>query len=153
MSGWPTSIYFSNHGSSRPDTSFISSYILGERTAGCYSEPFEPAELEAIIGPFHTLPLGLVPKPHTDTFHIIQDMLFPQNDPSLLSVNAEVNSDDFPMIWGDFESTSQLILTLPDGCQAETFNISAAYRLTPICPEQQNSLCVYWEGKVYVVRR
>lgn len=151
-SGRPAPIYFDNHASSRLDTSFISSYILGERTARRYSEPFEPAELKALIGPFCMSPLGLVPKPHTGSFRMIQDMSFPWNNPGLLSVNAEVSSDDFPTIWGDFDSTSQLILTLPDGCQAATFDISAAYRLTPIRPQQQNSLCVYWEGKVYVDR-
>ncbi|KAJ7713418.1 hypothetical protein B0H16DRAFT_1274192, partial [Mycena metata] len=49
-------------------------------------------------------------------------------------------------------STAQLILSLPPGCQAATFDISAAYRLTPIRPEQQNSLCLRWEGLVYVDR-
>ena len=28
--------------------------------------------------------------------------------------------------------------------------ISAAYRLTPIHSDQQNSLCLLWNGKVYV---
>lgn len=151
-SGRPAPTYFSNHASSRLDAPFISSYILGERAAGRYSEPFEPFELEAAIGPFRTSPLGLVPKPHTDIFRMIQDMSFPRNDPTIISVNAAVNSDDFPTIWGDFDSTSQLILTLPDGCRAATFDISAAYRITPIRPDQQNALCVYWEGKVYVDR-
>ncbi|KAG1872169.1 hypothetical protein F4604DRAFT_1513590, partial [Suillus subluteus] len=47
---------------------------------------------------------------------------------------------------------TELILSLPPGCVAVTFDISAAYRITPIHPSQQNSLCVYWRGIVYVDR-
>ncbi|KAI0073628.1 hypothetical protein K474DRAFT_1582326, partial [Panus rudis PR-1116 ss-1] len=54
--------------------SFIDSYIASEQAAGRYSEGFDPSALEAIIGPFRTSPLGLVPKPHSDKFRLIQDM-------------------------------------------------------------------------------
>jgi hypothetical protein len=63
-----------------------------------------------------------------------------------------VNADDFPTEWGTFESTARLILSLPDGCLAATFNISAAYRLTLVRPSQQNTLCIFWNDKVYVDR-
>lgn len=33
---------------------------------------------------------------------------------------------------------------------AATFNISAAYHITPISPEEQHLLCVSWEGKIYL---
>ncbi|KAJ7435635.1 hypothetical protein FB451DRAFT_1062411 [Mycena latifolia] len=46
--------------------------------------------------------------------------------------------------------TSALILSLPPGCVAATFDISAAYRLTPIRPDQQHALCVFWDGSVNV---
>ena len=80
--------------------------------------------------------------------HVILN--FPWDDPLIRSVSADVNSDNFPTAWGTFESTSDPILTLPEGCLAATFDISAAYHLTPICPDQQNSLCLLWAGKVYV---
>lgn len=148
----PELTYFDNHASALLDSEFISSYIAGEQEAGRYSRSFEPAELEAIIGPFRTSPLGLVPKPHTDTFRMIQDMSFPRDSSTMLSINAGICSDDFPTTWGTFDSTSALILTLPEGCRAATFDISAAYRITPIRPWQQSVLCVYWKGRVYVDR-
>lgn len=144
--------YFENHTSALLDPEFISSYIAGEQLTSRYSQPFKPAELGAVIGPFCTSPLGLVPKPHTDIYRMIQDMLFPRGCSSVLSVNAGIDSDDFPTAWGTFDSTSALIITLPEGCHAATFNISAAYRITPIRPWQQNMLCVFWKGKVYVDR-
>src|SRR6266481_4464818 len=77
-------------------------------------------------------------------------MLFPQNDTLIQSVNSGVNASDFPTAWGTFKSTSNLILSLPEGFLAATFNISAGYHLTPIHPNQQNSLCLLWNDKVYI---
>ncbi|TFY54470.1 hypothetical protein EVJ58_g8847 [Rhodofomes roseus] len=139
-----------NHASCDLDPTFIDRYITAEQTDGRYSRAFEPRELEEIIGPFRTSPLGLVPKPGTSTYRMIQDLSYPRNDPSLPSVNAAINSDDFPTAWGTFAKTSEPILTLPPGCQAATFDILAAYHITAIHPSQQHMLCMYWCGKVYI---
>lgn len=141
-----------NHSSSEIDPEFIDSYISQEQAAGRYSRAFSPDELEQIIGPFRTSPLGLVPKPHSDKMRLIQDMSYPRNNPNLPSVNASINSDDFPTEWGTFSQTAEMILSLPPGCMAATFDITAAYRITPIRPLQQNALCIFWKGKVYVDR-
>jgi hypothetical protein len=145
-------IYFANHSSSQLDPDFISSYIIDEQAAGRYSEAFRPEDLEKLIGPFRTSPLGLVPKPHTDIFRMIQDMSYPRNNPNVTSVNHGINADDFPTAWGTFDETAALILSLPAGCLAATFDISAAYRLTPIRPDQQQHLCIFWEDQIYVDR-
>ncbi len=70
----------------------------------------------------------------------------------MVSVNATINADNFPTGWGTFAQTSELILKLPSGSLAATFDIKAAYRITPVQPAQQNALCVFWRGKVYVDR-
>jgi len=144
--------YFENHASSRLSPDFISSYMESEQAAGRYSQPYTPSELEALIGPFRTSPIGLTPKPNSSKFRLIQDLSFPRNHPSIQSVNAGISSDDFPTAWGTFDVTSALILSLPQGCRAATFDISAAYRLTPIRPDQQNAFCLLWDGKVRVDR-
>jgi len=81
---------------------------------------------------------------------MIQDLSYPCHDPTADSVNAGINSSDFPTMWGSFESTAELILSLPNGCVAATFDISAAYWITLIRPSQQNVLCVFWEELVWV---
>lgn len=73
-------LIFPNHASSQLDESFIDSYIAEEHAAGRYSIPFTPSELESVIGCFRTAPLGLVPKPHSDKFRLIQDLSYPRND-------------------------------------------------------------------------
>ncbi|KAJ3737876.1 hypothetical protein EV360DRAFT_12331, partial [Lentinula raphanica] len=62
-----------NHSSSSLDTSFISEYIAGEQAAGRYSRGYKPEELESLIGPFRTSPLGLVPKPNSSKLRMVQD--------------------------------------------------------------------------------
>jgi hypothetical protein len=64
-------LIFPNHASSDLDPSFISSYIAAEQSAGHYSRGFLPSELETIIGPFCTSPVGLVPKPHSVFFSYV----------------------------------------------------------------------------------
>jgi hypothetical protein len=121
-----------------------------EVAAGRYSQCFLPSNLEGLIDPFHTSPIGLVPKPSSDKFRMIQDLSFLHNDHQTPSVNLNINPNNFPMAWGMFDSTAELILSLPDGCLAATFDISAAYHMTPVKPNQQNSLCMFWNGRVYV---
>ncbi|KAF8579635.1 hypothetical protein K439DRAFT_1279808, partial [Ramaria rubella] len=62
-----------NHSSSNLDPSFIDSYIASEQAAGRYSQAYSSSNLELIISPFCTSPLGLVPKPHSDKLRMIQD--------------------------------------------------------------------------------
>jgi hypothetical protein len=144
--------YFKNHASSRIDPEFISAYMESEQVSGRYSCPYTPSELVALIGPFQTSPIRLTPKPNSSKFQLIQDLFFPRNHPTVQSINAGICSDDFSMAWGTFELTTALILSLPPGCQAATFNISAAYQLTLIRPNQQNFCCLLWKGKVRVDR-
>ena len=148
----PVRVFFANHNSSNLDPKFISDYILAEQKIGRYSKGYHPKDLERIIGPFCTAPLRLTPKPHTDTFRLIEDLSYPWNDPLIPSINSGINSDEFPTAWGTFDEAAALVLSLPPGAEAATFDISAAYRLTPIRPDQQHALCIYWDGLVYVDR-
>lgn len=75
-----STLVFPNHASSALDESFIDSYIAEEQAAGRYSTGFKPTDLERIIGPFRTAPLGLVPKPHSTKFRLLQDLSYPRNN-------------------------------------------------------------------------
>jgi hypothetical protein len=79
-------------------------------------------------------------------------MSFPRNDPNVASINAGMNSNDFPTSWGMFNSTAELIVSLPPSCVAATFHVTAAYHLTPVHPSQQHALCIFWNGLVYINR-
>ena len=77
MGSFHVCTFFDSHSSSQLDPDFITRYIASEQIVGHYSDAFLPEDLEKLIGPFHTSPLGLVPKPHSDTFQMIQDMSYP----------------------------------------------------------------------------
>jgi len=145
-------IYFDNHRSALDHPHIIDAYIASEQSAGRYSNGFTPSELEALIGPFCTAPLGVIPKPNSTKFRIIQDLSFPRGNPTTPSINAGINPDCFPTSWGSFSETATLILSLPEGCLAATFDIEAAYRIVPLAISQQASVCIHWKGLIYVDR-
>jgi hypothetical protein len=67
-------------------------------------------------------------------------------------MNAGIVLDNFPTVWGNFNSTAALILSLPNGCVAAKFDVLAAYRITPMRILQQFALCIAWQGSVYLDR-
>ena len=85
-----------NHSSATAHPQIVSDYIKKELAAGRYSGPFTYSQLFSLIGPFRTAPLGLVPKPNSSSFRLIQDLSFPRNDPLQASVNCEIDSSHFP---------------------------------------------------------
>ncbi|KAG2157554.1 hypothetical protein DEU56DRAFT_699139, partial [Suillus clintonianus] len=62
-----------NHQSAGDHPDFIASYIQSELAKGRYTGPFSPDRLEQIIGFFCTGPLGVIPKPGSSKFHLVQD--------------------------------------------------------------------------------
>jgi hypothetical protein len=143
-----SSVSFPNHTSSALNPKFIDSYIQEEQAAGRYSRSFEPYELEQLIGPYRTSPLGLIPKPNSHKLRLIQDFSFPRGNNPIPSVNSFINAEDFPTSWGTFDRVSELVLSLPPGSEAAAFDISAAYRITPTRPAQQHLLCITWRAKI-----
>ena len=72
-----------------------------------------------------------------NSFPLVQDLPFPCDSDSVASINSQVDSDDFPIGWGTFDTTLRLLLSLPEGFKAATFDISSTYRTTPVRPDQQ----------------
>lgn len=139
-----------NHQSAlnQPDT--VSLHIAKELNLGRYSGPFSSSDLFLNIGHFRTAPLGVVPKPNSTSFRIIQDLSFPRNDPNILSVNSEINSSDFPCEWGTFAQCYFLVASAPPGTQVSVFDVDSAYRNIPIAPSEQTHFCVSWDNSIYV---
>lgn len=118
-----------NHKSALENPEAVDAHIRKEMREGRYVGPFAPDRLEALIGPFRTSPLGVVPKPGTDGFRIPQDLSFPRDDPDRSSVNDEIDGDDFLCSWGTFNVIAEMICTNPPEMEeAATFAVDAAYR-------------------------
>lgn len=142
----PISLTFTppNNTSLAENRDAFESIINTEFRRGRYIGPFTREMLEAIIGPFQTSPLSLVPKPHKSTFRLIQNLSFPHvqlQDPSISSINSAINSNDFPCTWGTFHTICVLIHMLPPGSEAAIRDVSEAYRTCAIHESQ-------WAGAV-----
>lgn len=139
-----------NHSSSLNMPMIVKQHISIELEKGRYSGPFSESQLSSLIGPFRTAPLGVVPKPNSDKFRIIQDLSFPRDDPDFASVNAEIDSNNFPCEWGTFAQCYFLVAKAPPGSQVAVFDVDSAYRNIPVHPEDQNHFCVAWDNSVYI---
>ncbi|KAL4243605.1 hypothetical protein ABKN59_011879 [Abortiporus biennis] len=117
--------------------------VQHEFDKGRYIGPFSSLQLQALIGPFQSSPLSLVPKPHKpNIFRLVQNFSFP-HQPLLevASINSFLNSDDFLCTWGTFVAFSLLVWGLPPGLQGAVRDVAEAYRNVPLHPSQ-------WPGMV-----
>ncbi|QRV96511.1 polyprotein like [Ceratobasidium sp. AG-Ba] len=132
----------------------IQKHIQVELAAGRYFGPFTHVDLENLIGPFQTAPLGVVEKPSAPgSFCIIQDFSF-NPDPSMpTSLNSQIDLDDFPCIWGFFDKVFKIIASTPEGTLAATFNVDSAYRQIPVHPDNQPHIVFMWGDDFYIDTR
>ncbi|CEL52825.1 Zn_clus Fungal Zn(2)-Cys(6) binuclear cluster domain [Rhizoctonia solani AG-1 IB] len=139
-----------NHKSSIDHAEFVDKAIQKEIQEGRYSGPFTPHDLEAMIGPFRSAPLGVVAKSKPGEFRIVQDFSFPRGGGIHPALNSEINADDFTCDWGFFHDIVAVVLTCPPGTQAATLDVDAAYRRMPIYPGDQIHTVVAWKDRVWV---
>lgn len=131
-----------NHSSALIFAQQVSQHISTELKVGRYSGPFSFTQLIRLIGHFKTAPFGVVPKPHSNSYRVIRDLSYPRNNPTLASVNSEINSDDFPCEWGTFAQCFFTVAKAPPGTQVAVFDVESAYRNIPISPLDQPHFCV-----------
>jgi hypothetical protein len=132
-----------NHSSATSFPDHVMSHIQNELALGRYSGPFTRTELESLIGSFRSSPLGTVPKSHDSTERrIVQDLSFPRNDPTLPSINDQINIEDFRCDWGTFNDVRDIVINAPDLSEAATLDVDAAFRRCPITPSQQRNFII-----------
>ncbi|PPQ84661.1 hypothetical protein CVT24_002732, partial [Panaeolus cyanescens] len=117
-----------NHSSATIRPELILDNIRKELLERRYTGPFHPSRLEALIGPFRTSPLGLVPKSNDGEFRLIQDFSYPRNDPHINSVNSSIDISTFSCNWGCFQQVVNIILNAPSGSLAATLDVDSAFR-------------------------
>ena len=141
-----------NHKSALTFPDDVMSHIHKELSSRRYTGPFSRSRLEFLIGPFRTAPLGTVPKaPDNPTERrIIQDLSFPRNDPSLSSVNSQIDIDDFRCDWGTFTDVRNIVIDAPLDSEAATLDVDAAFRRCPISPSQQCNFVIHWNDLFYI---
>lgn len=141
-----------NHSSALTCPLTILSHIQKELSLHRYTGPFSQSRLELLIGPFRCCPLGLVPKTpgSLDEFRLVQDFSYPRNNPDHLSVNSEINIDDFRCDWGTFFHVASIVMDAPLFTEAATLDVDAAFRRCPIRPSQQPNFVIMWNDLFYI---
>ncbi|OBZ73565.1 hypothetical protein A0H81_06526 [Grifola frondosa] len=120
----------------------IGRIVAHELKAERYLGPLSRAEVESLIGPFQSSPLGIIPKTKPNTYRLIQDYSFPRTPtPLYSSINSAINSSDYPCTWGTFTTFCLLLARLPPGSQAAVRDVAEAYRNIPLASSQ-------WPGTV-----
>ena len=133
-----------NHLSISSLSNVYKSIVDNEFAAGRYLGPFTCKQLEALIGPFQTSPLSLVPKASKPgKYRAVHDFSHPHvPSPHATSINSHVDSDNFPCTWGTFSTVALLMSRLPPGSQASVRDVAEAYRTIPVTPSQWPGLVI-----------
>jgi hypothetical protein len=126
-----------------------------ELSKGQYIGPFSEAALTALIGPFQSSPLSIIPKPgHPGKFRVVQIVSFPLS-PTLASPNPSINScvdpDTYPTTGGKFSIVYLLISRLPPGSEAVTCDVAEAYHTIPLHDSQWPAAVVRAQHDLFYV--
>jgi len=139
-----------NHSSANQHPLEIMTYINNELSCRRYTGPFSPDRLEALIGPFRSSPLGVVPKQTPGEFRLIQDFSYPRNDSLRPSLNSEIDTTNLSCDWGTFQEVAAIVIDAPKNAQAATLDVDAAFRRCPIRPSQQRNFVIHYNGLCYI---
>ena len=133
-----------NHPSVTALHDVYSHIVDNEFAVGRYIGPFTRRQLEAILGPFQTSPLSLVPKTlKPGKFRAVHNFSHPHDPlPNATSINSHIDGDHFPCTWGTFTTIALLLSQLPPGSQASVRDVAEAYRTIPVAPAQWPGLVI-----------
>ncbi|THH14019.1 hypothetical protein EUX98_g9656, partial [Antrodiella citrinella] len=82
-------------------------------------------------------------------YRLVQNCSY-KNDEGV-SVNSQINSDDFPTRWGTAAQVAKIISTAPLGAQAASLDIDSAFRNIPILPAHKKFLVIQRElGEFFI---
>ena len=133
-----------NHPSSRERPRIISAHLQEELQLGriVHSPP-------ALLPPrVHTNPIGLVPKPHSDKWRLIVDLSSPRD----LSVNDGISPALCSAQYASVDNAVDIIKQLGHGTELVKIDLSNAYRMVPVHPDDQSLLDISWQGDSFIDR-
>jgi hypothetical protein len=129
--------------------------VAAEFEKGRYLGRCSRAELESLIGPFQTSPIGIIPKPgRPGHFRNIQNFSFPHKVSRAFpnpSINSQIDAAEFPTTWGTFSTVALVASRLPPGSQAATRDVAEAYRTIPLHPSQWPGAVVRLDNDLFTV--
>ena len=133
-----------NHPSSGDNPSVVSEYLREELRLGRLVGPIPQPRSHLI----HTSPVGLVPKPHSDKWRLIIDLSYPRGK----SVNDGISSAFCSLQYTSVDNAVNIITALGNSTELIKLDLSNAYRIVPVHPDDQPLLGLSWQGNTYMDR-
>jgi hypothetical protein len=113
-----------------------------ELEAGRYIGPFRASTIHAVLGPFQSSPLSVIPKSNGG-YRIIQNFSYPYTPTKgISSINSHLHSSDHPCTWGTFHAVALVASSLPEGSEIAVRDVKSAFRTIPIVPAEWPALVV-----------
>ena len=135
---------YRNHPSSTENQQTTTDHLSSEREAGRIVGPLPSPTWPHI----HVSPMGLVPKNHSDRWRLIVDLSSPRGH----SVNDGISSDLCSLRYVSLDNATEIVMGLGRSALLIKFNLSNAYRIVPVHPDDQPLLGISWQDEVYMDR-
>ncbi|KAE8186781.1 hypothetical protein CF328_g7127 [Tilletia controversa] len=121
-----------NHASARDNRQALNNIAAKEVEKGRWAGPYSKNEVERIVGPFQSSPLGIIPKPNGKV-RLIQDFSHPKKEKAKCSlaynsIKAYIESDEFLTGWDSVSDVFKLFNSLPTTVEGATMDASEAFR-------------------------
>ena len=133
-----------NHPSTSQCPLAVTTRIASEVQRGCLVGLL-PGDLVPFV---HVSPIGLVPKPNSNTFRMIVDLSAPRG----FSVNDGIREEICSLHYASVDQAVSLILRLGQCTMLVKLDLKDAYRIVPVHPHDHPLLGVTWEGSTYADR-
>ena len=131
-----------NHTSCRENPSVVTTYLQTELATGRLCGPIKAA------GRVHTSPMGLIPKPRSDRWRLIVDLSSPWG----ASINDGIDPALCSLKYATMDNVMEVVRDLGRGTQLVKMDLSEAYRIVPIHPDDHYLLGIKWQGDVFIDR-
>ncbi len=129
----------SNMSSASERPSVVDEFVATELVAGRILGP-----VEATHSSLHVNRFGLVPKGHCS--RLIVDLSFPAGG----SVNEGINPALCSLQYTSVDTACQNVLKLGQGAKLAKFDVSGAFRIVPVHPDDCHLLGMQWRDHIYM---
>ncbi|KAE8238213.1 hypothetical protein A4X03_0g8904, partial [Tilletia caries] len=155
----PSSTHFHKNHYKEDRQSSIDNWLSKSLEAGFIAGPFDPAQVEAEIGPIHASPLQIVDKHDANgriiKERIVYDASYPktrpgQPPPPIPSINSQIRKEDYPCEWFTAVETKILIRSAPPHARFAGFDLKDAFQQLGNLPSQRRLFCINVLDRIYV---
>ena len=127
--------------SDHPD--MVQQYLDNELQSGNLAGPFLPSQVDDVtINRF-----GVIPKHHKPgKWRLIVDLSYPQG----FSINDGISQADSSMVYSSLDDAAHLIATHGRNAIMAKIDVSSAFRIIPVHPQDRPLLGMRWKGSIYI---